>query len=246
MSFAIIKDRVRMLSAASLLLILVGCGSGGPGSEREVPAPPSIPQVKVEVRADGLAYVPHTHELFSGEAVSAFFGMPWLMEHREAYRHGLRHGEKVEYYKDGTKKTVFRHRMGVPESAVSFYPDGVKQMEQVMDLESNTGGTYATWHPDGTPECNASVNKDGHWNGDYKEFTPDGTLRTHYFFRHGVLRQVNLEDEAGKQKRAAAGMVIVLAPAPAGNTLPVPGSGGGAQAGPSGQPGTVRPPDPRK
>lgn len=174
---------------------------------KSAPAP-LISQV-VGIRSDGLAYAPLTLHPFNGEATFPYPNEPWKLRRKESYREGQRDGDTVEFFRNGTTKSVQSYRRGMPEYAAIYHKNGNLKMELKVRTPGGLPGLYQRWLPDGRLECSAGLDEAQHWHGDYRKWTPDGVLRTHYRFKNGVLREVVREEPEDTVKRKAAGMHVV-------------------------------------
>ena len=168
---------------------------------------PLVP-VPVEVRADGLGYLPGESGPFTGEAITPYPDQPWLVKEKEPWREGKRHGDKVMLFKNGSIKTLRRYDSGVPKYAAAWHKNGQKKFELGLNAMDKGEGPYQRWYEDGTLESTAGFDAEERWHGELKEWTPAGVLKTHHLFKHGVLVQIMFESPESKIAREATGLIL--------------------------------------
>ncbi len=171
-----------------------------------------ITPVTVEVRADGLAYLPGSSNPFTGDAISPHPDSPWRIKMKEPYRDGKRDGDKLELLKDGKTKTLRRYEKGVPRYAAAYYKNGQIKFELNLNSEDKGEGPYKRWYEDGSVESTASFDSNERWHGDMKEWDRSGKLKTHHFWENGSLRKVILENEETTRSRKEKGIELQAAP----------------------------------
>lgn len=173
-----------------------------------------IAPVTVEVREDGLAYLPGSTMPFSGDAVSPHADAPWLIKTREPWTAGRRDGDKVEYFKNGKIKVLRRYKNGQPEYTATFHRNGQKKFEVNLNAHDRGEGPYSRWYEDGTLEATAGLDVDEKWHGEFKEWTKQGELKTHHIFRHGLLEKIIFETPESQAARKATGLELQPAAQP--------------------------------
>jgi len=214
------------LGSAGVVVLIAGTGIAcKPAVMAPAPAKvkTAVVPVTVEVRPDGLAYLPGAAAPFTGEAITAFAGAPWLVHLKEPYSAGQRDGDKLELFKDGTTKTLRRYEKGLPKYAASFHKNGQKKFELNLNARDKGEGPYKRWYPDGAVESTCGLDAEERWHGEMKEWTPAGELKTHHIFQNGVLRKVIFETPETTVARKAAGLELQPAPAettPAAGAVP--------------------------
>lgn len=180
-----------------------GKGPGKAEKERVALVP-----VAVELRPDGLAYLPGAVEPFTGEAVVPFDDMPWRPKLVEPYKKGKRDGEKRELFKDGGIKSVRRYKDGVPEYTASFHKNGQKKYEVYLNAQDRGEGPYSRWYETGVMEATAGLDAEERWHGEFKEWTREGMLKTHHVFKNGNIQQVIFESPESKAARLEKGVTL--------------------------------------
>lgn len=178
-----------------------------------------ITPVTVEVRADGLAYLPGAATPFTGTALSAFPDAPWLVKMKEPYTGGKRDGDKLELFKNGKPKTLRRYDKGLPKYAASYHKNGQIKFELNLNPQDRGEGPYKRWYDDGTLESTAGLDAGERWHGEFKEWDRAGKLNTHHIFENGLLRQIILETPESQKAREAVGLKLE----PAAPAVPAPG-----------------------
>lgn len=171
--------------------------------------------VTVEIHDDALGYLPGETTPFTGDAITPFGDTPWLVKIREPWSAGKKHGEVIEYFKNGEPKSVRRYDHGLPKHAAAFHKNGQMKFELALNAQDNGEGPYRRWYPDGKLECEAGFDSEERWDGSSKEYSKNGELRSHYIFEHGALRQIVFENEEGKAFRKAHNVELEPESAPA-------------------------------
>jgi hypothetical protein len=185
-------------------------------SARAVPVPKTAPasvvpnqgkapvvEVTVEIRADGLAYLPGTKQPFTGNAITASKNFEDCVESITPYRNGRLHGDVMTLFKAGNPRTVRTYVDGVPKKSVAYYQDGARKFEQTLNAKDKAEGIYRRWFASGALQAEASYDEEERWHGVNKEFFEDGKLKAHYVFDHGTLRTIVYESPAAKAAREA-------------------------------------------
>lgn len=173
----------------------------------------AVQAVTVEVRPDGLAYLPGATIPFTGEAITAYPDAPWLVKLKEPYTAGKRDGDKLELFKNGTPKTLRRYDKGMPKYAASFHKNGQKKFELQLNAQDKGEGPYQRWYEDGTVESTSGLDAEERWHGVMKEWTRTGELKTHHVLEHGLLREIIFETPESRQAREAIGLILEKAAA---------------------------------
>jgi hypothetical protein len=134
------------LVSCSLLLCAAPAGLISCKQEKKMaaskPDRQPIPPVTVEVRPDGLAYLPGATVPFTGEAISPFPDVPSLIKFKEPYTDGKRDGDKLELFKNGTTKTLRRYEKGAPKYAASYHKNGQIKFELNLNAQDKGEGPY--------------------------------------------------------------------------------------------------------
>lgn len=87
--------------------VLTSCKQEQQPTSAEARRPP-VKVVAVEMRDDGLAYLPGAETPFTGEAVRAYPEEPWRVQATEPFTEGKRDGGKLEFFRNGKTKTLCR------------------------------------------------------------------------------------------------------------------------------------------
>lgn len=168
----------------------------------------ALEAVSVEVRADGLAYLPGGKEPYTGEAITPHADAPWRLKLKEPYKEGKRHGDKLELFKNGTVKSLRRYDQGVPKYHALYHRNGKMKLEANLNAADKCEGPYQRWYPEGTLEATASFDSAERWHGEFKEWTKAGELKTHHIFSHGLLQQIIFESPESAAARKAIGLNV--------------------------------------
>lgn len=214
-------------------VLAVGCGNEGASdgarkANSKAEERVALVPVAVEVRPDGLAYLPGAAQPFTGEAVVPFEDMPWRPKLVEPYKNGKRDGEKRELFKDGGTKSLRRYENGVPKYTASFHKNGQKKYEVNLNAQDRGEGPYSRWYETGVLEATAGLDAQERWHGEFKEWSREGVLKTHHFFKNGIIQQVIFETPESKAARLEKGVTLpgesaATPPAPvASDAAPVP------------------------
>ncbi len=193
----------------SLGAAVVSCGksekgvvSAGIGARQ-----PLVPVV-VEVRDDGLAYVPGEGKPFTGAAITLWHDAPWLVKFKEPYKEGKRDGDKLELFKNGKVKSLRRYAEGVPQYHALYHRNGNMKLEINLNAADKGEGPYQRWYEDGMLEAAASFDAQERWHNDFKEWTKTGELKTHHIFKHGLLEKIIFESPESAAARRAIGLEV--------------------------------------
>lgn len=189
-------------------------GAGGASSSRDARADRvPVEAVTVEVRPDGLGYLPGADKPFTGNALTPFPDAPWLVKKTEPWTNGRRNGEVRELFKNGDTKTLRRYENGLPKYASAYHKNGQMKFEIQLNATDRAEGPYRRWYDNGKIECEAGFDAEERWHGVSKEWTKEGVLKSHLVFDHGALKEIVFENEEGKAARVAHG-VELESPAP--------------------------------
>ncbi len=191
--------------ASALLLLgagLSGCKPSSPsaasaGSSAKAP----VKQVAVEVRADGLGYLPGAATPFTGEGVEAFADAPELVRKTEPWQEGRRNGEVREFFKDGTIKSTRRYKNGVPEFFRAHHKNGKLKFEMPLNAADLAEGPFRRWHSNGQLAAEAVFDSQERWHGESKAWNEAGELRSHLVLDHGEVKEIIFETEEAKAER---------------------------------------------
>ena len=161
-------------------------------------------EVFVEIRGDGLGYLPGAKQPFTGQAITASKNFEDCVESITPYKGGRLHGDVMTLFKAGNPKTVRTYSEGVPKKFVTYYQDGAKKFEQSLNAKDKAEGLYRRWFATGQLQGEATYDDEERWHGDHKEYTEDGKLKAHYVFEHGALQRIVYESLTAKAAREAA------------------------------------------
>lgn len=203
-SFAMVLAMVGTVVTGLMACSREDSAEGGARTKGREPLRP----VTVEVREDGLAYLPTGEMPFTGEAISAHPDKPWLVKMKEPYTAGKRNGDKKELFKNGTVKVLRRYEAGVPKHAETYHNNGQIKFKVYLNAADKGEGPYRRWYEDGTLEATSGLDAEEKWHGEFKEWTKAGELKTHHIFSHGLLEQIMFETPESKIARKAAGLEV--------------------------------------
>ena len=194
--------------AALSPLAMTGCNRS-PSPEATLANKTPITPVTVEVRPDGLAYLPGAPTPFTGDAITPYPDKDsWKLKLREPYSNGKRHGEVTELYKDGKIKTQRTYDKGSPKWAKSFHKNGQLKFQLNLNAADKAEGPYTRYYESGKVCAQATFDEQERWHKDFKEWKEDGSEHSHYVFENGKLVKIVFETEEAKTARIAKGVEL--------------------------------------
>ena len=164
--------------------------------------------VKPEKREDGLFYLPGAKEPFTGDGITPNPKAPWVVQKREPFVAGKRHGGVTDYYRNGNPKQIRNYVHGVPQNVVSYYASGPMKFDLKLNANDKGEGPIVRRWEDGALQCEANFDSEERWHGDFKEYDEKGVLRNHIRWNHGKLVQIYQEDAETVKKREAMGLKL--------------------------------------
>jgi hypothetical protein len=165
---------------------------------------PLLQEVKVEVRADGLAYLPGASVPFTGDAIALHFERtPPRLYIRTPYRDGKLDGVKATYTVGGKLREERSYKMGRPLTCVVYYGNGQKKLELQLNERDMGEGPYRRWHDNGVLEAESLLDANERLHGEEKDYDREGKLVAHYRNDHGILVEVMFETPQVKAERIA-------------------------------------------
>jgi antitoxin component YwqK of YwqJK toxin-antitoxin module len=159
-------------------------------------------EVKVEVRADGLAYLPGATQPFTGDAIEIHLNRtPARVARRIPYLNGLKHG-KVSTYSPGRRlKEERTYDMGRPVSSDVFHINGKKKFAVFLNDKDMAEGPYKRWHDNGVLQAECTFDANERFHGEEKDYDTEGKLIGHYRLEHGNLLEIIFETPEMKAER---------------------------------------------
>lgn len=165
---------------------------------------PILKEVKVEIRQDGLAYLPGESTPFTGDAVQLHYDRtPPRLHIRTPYRNGKKDGTKCTYSSGGKLKEERTYKAGLPISCVVYHGNGQKKIELKLNSRDLGEGPYRRWHDNGVLEAESRLDADERLHGEEKDYDRNGNLIAHYRNEHGKLVEVFFEKPEVKAERIA-------------------------------------------
>lgn len=163
---------------------------------------PILEEVKVEVRDDGLAYLPGAAAPFTGDAIELHYDRtPPRLAKCTPYREGKVDGVVVTYTSGGKLRQERTYKMGRPVSSIVYHPNGQKKIEAGLNERDLAEGPYRRWHDNGVLEAEATFDANERFHGEEKDYDREGKLVGHYRKEHGKLVEVIFETPETKAAR---------------------------------------------
>jgi hypothetical protein len=165
---------------------------------------PILQEVKVEIRKDGLAYLPGATLPFTGDAISLHYDRtPPRLFVRTPYRDGKIDGIKTTYSSGGKLREERTYKYGTPVTCVVYHGNGQKKIELQLNSRDKGEGPYRRWHDNGQLEAESLLDAEERLHGEEKDYDRDGKLVAHYRNEHGRLVEVISENPELKAARIA-------------------------------------------
>lgn len=206
------KSALNFIVSLALLLVsfLSACKPEASPSTGKGKAPKAaVQEVKVEVRPDGLAYLPGSSTSFTGDAIEVHADRtPPSLAKRTPYTNGKKNGEVTTYSPGGRKREVRRYDNGRPVSCDVFYSNGQKKIEVFLNGKDVAEGPYKRWHDNGVLESEATFDENEFFHGIEKDYDREGKLVGHYRKHHGNLLEVIFETPEMQKIRRDKGYLL--------------------------------------
>jgi hypothetical protein len=202
------------LNLAMLICAISACSpdEGGAGSKAQKTKSPAAQEVRVEVRADGLAYLPGAKTPFTGESVELHSDRtPPPVALRAPYLDGRKNGVVRRFTSGGKLREERTYRAGIPVSSVVYHGNGIKKIEVLLNAQDLAEGPYKRWHDNGVLQAESTFDAEERFHGEEKDYDREGKLVGHYRNVHGRLVEIVFETPEMKSERLAK-----MAPAPPG------------------------------
>ncbi|WP_156346101.1 hypothetical protein [Verrucomicrobium spinosum] len=104
---------------------------------------PGYQEVKVEIRDDGLAYLPGAEVPFTGDAIELHYDRtPPRLARRTPYVKGRRHGMMVSFTSGGKLREERTFDQGKPAFLVVYHGNGKKKYEFALNEKDVERGPY--------------------------------------------------------------------------------------------------------
>ncbi len=202
------------LAAVIALILVVGfvpaCKKEAPPPKGKVKTPKvAVQEVKVEIRPDGLAYLPGSAVPFTGDAIEIHADRtPPTLAKRTPYTNGKKNGAVTTYSPGGRKREERRYENGRPVSCDVFYSNGRKKIEVLLNGKDLAEGPYKRWYDNGVLESEATFDENEFFHGIEKDYDREGKLAGHYRKEHGILLEVIFENPEMKKIRVEKGYLL--------------------------------------
>ncbi|MGI8603874.1 MAG: toxin-antitoxin system YwqK family antitoxin [Verrucomicrobiales bacterium] len=184
------------LSIVSACLAFVQCGRGPEKvTRREVPT-----AVKVEVREEGVAYLPGASQPFTGEAIDIHAERPAVAK-RTPYVNGRRHGKLTTWTPGGKLREERTYENGRPLSSIVYHSNGQKKIEVGLNEKDLAEGPYRRWHDNGVLQVESAFDEHERFHGEEKNYDPEGKLVAHYKMERGHLKEIIFETPEQREER---------------------------------------------
>lgn len=181
------KIRVCLMSQRLTLIFLLLLLSLPACDGKKSAFDPSIPHaVEVEMRPDGLAYLPGQSKPFSGEAVELHPGWnPPRVAKRTPYVYGKKHGSMTTWTPGRKLREDRRYEHGVAKTSAVYHTNGRIKYQVTLNAKDVAEGHYRRYYPDGELQVEAVFDANEKFHGDEKCYDRNGKLIGHYRHDHG-------------------------------------------------------------
>ena len=184
----------------SLLLVLALTLFASCGKESEPTAKPKkVPlplarEVKVETRADTLAYLPGASTPFTGDAIDIYAEeQPATVKRRIPYLEGRKHGKVTTYTPKGRVREERAYDDGRPVSSDVFHSNGQRKIAVLLNEKDLAEGPYRRWYDNGVLESECTFDSEERFHGIEKDYDREGKLVAEYRKEHGKLVEIIFE-----------------------------------------------------
>lgn len=170
------------LSALILVLGLSACDF-----KKQALDPSVSHELKVELREDGLAYLPGDSKPFSGEAVE-LHPDNGRVARRTPYVYGKKHGSMTTWTPGRKLREDRRYEHGVARASTVYYTldyKALKKFEVSLNAKDMAEGPYRRYYPGGELQVEATFDEHEKFHGDEKCYDRNGKLIGHYRHDHG-------------------------------------------------------------
>ncbi|WP_038172629.1 hypothetical protein [Verrucomicrobium sp. BvORR106] len=165
--------------------------AGSPPAEDAVPG---YQEVKVEIREDGLAYLPAAELPFTGDAVELHYDRtPPRLARRTPYVKGRRHGMTVSFTSGGKLREERTFEQGRPAFLVVYHGNGKKKYQYALNEKEVGEGPILRWYDNGVLWSEGQLDSEGRFHGEEKDYDREGRLMGHYVKEHGRLKEIRFE-----------------------------------------------------
>lgn len=194
-----------ILTFALSTLTLTSCRKAEPAAETNTKSGRQVQEVKVEVRGDGLAYLPGATAPFTGDAIEIYPDRtPAKAARRTPYVNGRKHGTMTRTTPGGR---IIENRVydnGRPLSSDVFYGNGKKKIAVQLNAKDMAEGPYKRWHDNGVLQAESTFDENEKFHGEEKDYDREGKLIGHYRIEHGKLKEILFETPEMKEERIRA------------------------------------------
>lgn len=174
------------------MLSLASCDKPATSSARS--KPPEVQAITVEVRGDGLAYLPGATAPFTGDAIELHPDRtPGRAARRTPYLNGRKHGTMTRTTPGGR---IIENRVydnGRPISCDVFHGNGKKKIAVLLNAKDMAEGPYKRWHDNGVLQAEATFDENEKIHGEEKDYDREGKLMGHYRVEHGKIKEILFE-----------------------------------------------------
>lgn len=183
-----------------------------------------LAEVKVEIRSDGLAYLPGATQPFTGNAIDLHFDRtPPRIAKQTPYVAGKKHGTVTTYTSGRKLREERTYNDGKAVSSIVYHGNGQKKLEVGLNEKDLAEGPYKLWHDNGVLRAEAVFDADERFHGEEKNYDREGKLIGHYRKDHGTLTGIIFETAEMKQERLEKmGLVPASSATPKPGELPIP------------------------
>jgi len=174
-------NKRQILIFCAMLLSLSACG------DKKTALASHIPQaLEVEIREDGLAYLPSKSKPFSGESVELHPGWnPPRVAKRTPYVYGKKHGSMTTWTPGQKLREDRRYEHGVAKASTVYHSNGRIKYQVTLNAKDVAEGPYRRYYPGGELQVEATFDALEKFHGDEKCYDRNGKLIGHYRHDHG-------------------------------------------------------------